>query len=156
MKKLLSIAVLLAGVAIIFSSCGKYEDGPKISLKSKKARVAAEWVVEKTYFNDTEQTLDGDEQYYIMALEKDGTGKYIVEAHTDSEGNAVAGGEAEIEWEFDEDNLKIRTRMKFGDAWSDWGDYTEITRLKENELWTKDTEEFGGVTSVYEVHYVKK
>jgi hypothetical protein len=50
MKKNYFLLALLA-IAITFGSCGKYEDGPNISLRTKKARVAGNWKVVKVTIN---------------------------------------------------------------------------------------------------------
>ncbi len=54
MKKIVFIAMVL----IITASCGKYEEGPGFSLKSKTNRLAREWVVEKVIENDIDITID--------------------------------------------------------------------------------------------------
>ena len=59
MKKIVKISIiaLLVGcTAFTFSGCGKYEDGPSISLLTKKARVAGTWGVEKYMVNGVDQT----------------------------------------------------------------------------------------------------
>nr|MBC8147482.1 hypothetical protein [Bacteroidota bacterium] len=45
-KKLIHAAIVI--ILLIFNSCGKYEDGPIFSLKSKTARLVGEWNVVKT------------------------------------------------------------------------------------------------------------
>ncbi|MCC7298258.1 MAG: hypothetical protein IT244_07995, partial [Bacteroidia bacterium] len=50
--KLTSLAI--AG-ALTFAAC-KYEEGPKISLRAKRDRVANEWRVEKYTYNDSDRT----------------------------------------------------------------------------------------------------
>ena len=51
--KTLKLTTLLLALALIFGSTScKYEDGPGISLRSKTARVAGEWEVNKTIETD--------------------------------------------------------------------------------------------------------
>jgi len=50
--KLTSLA--LAGM-LTFAGC-KYEEGPKISLRAKRDRVANEWRIEKYTYNDSDFT----------------------------------------------------------------------------------------------------
>lgn len=52
MKKIVFIAM----IAIFAASCGKYEEGPSISLKSKTKRLAREWTVEKVIENGVDIT----------------------------------------------------------------------------------------------------
>lgn len=66
------VVATLAGIAAIgLNSCGKYEDGPKFSLLTKKARLAGEWDVKSI----GSETLDQD---WALSLDfdKDGTVKY--------------------------------------------------------------------------------
>jgi hypothetical protein len=70
MKKktmLLSIA-LLGGVILMLSSCGKYEDGPGLSLRSKVGRVAGDWEVTEFWYNN-ENALDGSYSDYITCID---------------------------------------------------------------------------------------
>ncbi len=56
MKKL---SILFAAFAVVFlASCGKYEDGPGLSLRSKKARLTGTWVVESAIQGSTDITGD--------------------------------------------------------------------------------------------------
>jgi len=54
MRKLvfISIAVLLV------SACGKYEEGPKLSLKSKEKRLCREWKIDKLIENEIDITAE--------------------------------------------------------------------------------------------------
>ncbi len=64
MKKIvfLSIIVLLA------VSCGKYEDGPSISLKSKTKRLSREWKVEKVVENGIDITENHNQMSPVHTL----------------------------------------------------------------------------------------
>ena len=72
---------MLAIAAVVFTGCGKYEDGPDFSLRSKNARLQGEWEMTKAdgpYFNYNGSVYtnpDGFSQPYTysMTLEKDGT-----------------------------------------------------------------------------------
>jgi hypothetical protein len=69
MKKQLAIFTFFA-VALVFTGC-KYEEGPSLSLRSKKARLAGEYTVQKA-------TRDGEEidisffQGFTYIFDKDG------------------------------------------------------------------------------------
>ena len=73
MKKLL---LALVGVAFMLGSCGKYEEGPGFSLRSKKGRVEGEWKIEKEIYNGQDQTLTPDDKDDVWKFEKDGTFEY--------------------------------------------------------------------------------
>ena len=48
---------------IFGASCGKYEEGPGISLRSKKARLANTWTITKTVTKDGDEDVwDADEK----------------------------------------------------------------------------------------------
>jgi hypothetical protein len=53
MKKL--IIILLIAIAVL-PACTKYKDGPKISLLSKKARIAGNWSIETVTVNGVDYT----------------------------------------------------------------------------------------------------
>lgn len=58
MKKIVFIAI----VVLLAVSCGKYEEGPELSLKSKTKRLSREWVIDKVLENEIDVTLD----YHLM------------------------------------------------------------------------------------------
>lgn len=57
MRKVLFYTLALT----VLLSCSKYEEGPKISLRSKKARLNGTWVLEKKTINGIENSFDNDE-----------------------------------------------------------------------------------------------
>lgn len=143
MKKLAYLTFSLGVFALLFAACGKYEDGPTFSLASKKARVANEWVIEKNIADGVEQELTGYEQYYSYIFEKDGTGKFKVEAHTQTYNGVdvdVAASETAIEWRFDDKKEKIQMRMADSNGqFEDWDDeWSTILRLTSSEFWLQD------------------
>ena len=117
-------------------TCKKYEEGPRLSMRSKKARVANEWQYEKvTSPNGADMTA-----YFInhsIEFKKDGS--YI-----GTEGTSSWTGT----WQFasDKEDL-VLTESGSGDAHT-----YRIIRLKNKALW------FTMVTSngVYEYHLSPK
>lgn len=138
MKKFIVAALIaLAGISVTFSSCNKYEEGPKFSLLTKKARLCGEWVVDQYYVNDVDQTsnyvsLVGTN--FEWNIKKDGT-------YTQS-GNFADNGT----WELGED--KDDVRFKSSQANSQEVSY-RILRLKSKELWLKYTNSNGTVEKLY-------
>jgi len=61
MKKLVFVALC----AFVLASCGKYEEGPSLSLKSKAKRLCREWKIEKVF----EEGVDITTQYRTMVNE---------------------------------------------------------------------------------------
>lgn len=56
MKHLAQLSLFI--LFISFASCKKYEDGPAISLLSKKARIANIWKVDTYYLNGKDKTTE--------------------------------------------------------------------------------------------------
>ena len=116
--------LLLAILGLCLAACGKYEEGPGFSLRSKKARVANLWKVDYAYkFKD----------------QKDVTTNYVGETWEftkDGEFFERENGELDDSgtWEFINDKEEIIISFP-----ADTERYT-ILRLKENEMWLKDTD----------------
>ena len=140
MKKL---SILFAAFAVLFLvSCGKYEDGPGFSLRSKAGRVAGSWTYDKVFINDvdvTSTTFSADENY-TMEFTKDGgytySSSYLGQTYSD------AG-----KWEFTNSNESIKITDSYGDV-----ETYKILRLTNTEMWWSET--YG--TDTYEVHLKAK
>ena len=128
----ISLAALIAATAII-SSCGKYEEGPKISLASKKGRVVNNWKLSEYLINGSSQNLGGVS--YLMDVKKDGS--YTV---------TTSFGNGDGKWAFSSDKTQLITTP----TGSNTATTATILRLKSNEMWTKEVD--NGTT--YESHYV--
>lgn len=119
-KKKLVYASLAGVAALSVTSCGKYEDGPKFSLLSKKSRVAGEWDVKSV----GSQVL-GSEYGLTMSFDKDGSMKWTYTYGTYSE--SYVGS-----WDFSSDKENLVITMD-GDI-----DTLEIKRLTNKEMWLDD------------------
>ena len=144
--------VALLSVMLVFGACKKYEDGPALSLLTKKARITGTWKMVEM----TEDGIDisGDESlmfdHATYTFNKDGTGSLDIEAYTmTGTGYSidVPAMSIDVEWEFSDDKDAVKTRMKgidyeTGEA-GDWDDWTEsdILRLTNKEFWTSDTDD---------------
>lgn len=115
MRKEAKSLIIMVLFSMVFVSCGKYEEGPAISLKSKKARVANTWIVEyaKDIPDDVEITSDynGDR----FTFEKDG--------------NYLENGTKEGTWEFNSGKEFIIITEPDGST-----DEYKIIRLKEKDM----------------------
>lgn len=117
MKVFLKILVILFifQSALTFISCGKYEDGPGFSLRTKKARLTGEWEVVEI---DGDNVKDGD----VLEFFRDGTFEFD-----------YGSGDAEGEWEWEDGKSVIE--LDYDDA----GKYEfEILRLTNKELWVEN------------------
>ncbi len=71
MKKLLAIIMVLA-LSAGLNSCKKYDDGPLISFRSKKARVINDWVIDKVMSKGVDVTSNYPEDY-MLSIKEDGS-----------------------------------------------------------------------------------
>jgi hypothetical protein len=140
MKKL---SILFAAFAVMFLvSCGKYEDGPGFSLRSKAGRVAGSWTYDKVFINDVDVTsllFDADATY-TLDFTKDGgyksTESYAGQTYSD-----------DGKWEFtnSDENIKITDSDGYVEEY-------KILRLTNTEMWWSETDG----TDTYEIHLKAK
>lgn len=144
MKKSLSI---LIGILLFLSpSCKKYEEGPSLSLRSKKARLENKWMYEKILVNKIEKPLDSDDQKFRLSFEKEGL---AVKEIANASGPASFVGD----WYWQDDKEKLKTIFDytyFGNPVHEVTEY-EILRLKNKELWLK---EIKGGGDTLEYHFI--
>jgi hypothetical protein len=116
MKKLFAILLILSALV----GCKKYNEGPSISLRTKKARVANTWTVESYTMNGTDYTSALQGIQYTQTFEKDGNYSFI---------STSGSGEAQWEFQNDKDELKLFTDSAQSTT------TLIILRLKEKEFW---------------------
>lgn len=126
-KQICTIAVI-AAVSSSFISCSKYEEGPKISLRSKEARVENTWKVEKYYKNSEDKTTDffADKINYTETFTEDNKWSLSYTDASDSELETDSGT-----WDFDDED---KTKIDRNAGGSTWEELT-ILRLKNKEFW---------------------
>lgn len=130
-----NITVLAVFLLFCTISCKKYEEGPLISLRSKKSRIANKWKVANLFKNGVDSTkyyaaegtwieLGKDGDAVIMLIQSNG----IVSDTTNSEGR----------WELHEKNTVIALILT--DLLTNEVDtnFWWITRLKEKEFWFEE------------------
>jgi uncharacterized lipoprotein NlpE involved in copper resistance len=144
MKKL---SILFAAFAVVMlASCGKYEDGPGFSLRSKTARLAGTWTVTEAFQGTVDITTSLTNGGTIEAtFEKDGSYTYTY--------NFVilgfpTNGSVSGTWAFSSDKSALEVTDGSGQM-----DSSKILRLTNNELWLEQVDSNGGT---YEVHYSAK
>lgn len=121
--KMLSVAALT--VAFVLGSCGKYEEGPALSLRTKKARITGEWKAEKYVDNDGTETAAPEGDNTTTEVLKDGTFK----VNSDF-------GTFEGTWEFSDDKENFETTFSAGGVSQTTS--VKIIRLTNSEFWTED------------------
>jgi hypothetical protein len=123
MKILLNITLMCIVCAIIgLSGCKKYEDGPGLSLSSKKSRIAATWEYRKVIYNAIDETalFIGD----TWEIKKDGNFNDLWDGNNDPG-----------KWDFALDKEAIDFRYDDGTIMR----YT-IKRLTAKDLWIENVD----------------
>ena len=148
--KTLRTLLLVSFAALMFANtgCKKYEEGPVISFRSKKARVVNDWKVDEIYKNGTKQDLDNTT--YEITFNDDNTGEEEITYQT-ALGNITS--KYKFNWEFNEDKTKI-ILSDVDDNGNETGETSEITILKlfEKEFWY----EYKDDDDTYEYHLLPK
>lgn len=136
MKKIFASALLLVlAFTVVIPACKKYEEGPGISLRSKKERVANEWKYERVLAGDgAEQSPDYEGM--LLTIKNDFTFSGYDHQESINEGT----------WKFGEKkkNIILQNNSGVEDQWL-------ILRLTENEFWVLDSKEDG---STSEYHFI--
>lgn len=135
MKKLRLVPVFIAilFIALILDSC-KYEEGPSISFRSRKERVANTWAMDKYTVNSYDSTL-GFNLLYPQArwtFNKNGGFMYTFNI---ADSAIIANGEWEFTSNDDAINLSYATLADTIKKQT-----VTILRLKEKEFWFKRTD----------------
>jgi hypothetical protein len=140
MKKLMILALPI----LMLASCGKYEDGPAISLRTKDQRLCNEWQVSSAMQNGVDKTSDFNAAFagYLLDIRKDET--YTLSYSPFSLGQVNDAGR----WEWMSDKMEVR----FTNGDNESTQY-HILRLKEKELWVRFNDDNG---DEWEVHLVPK
>ena len=130
-----SLASIVSAVIIFnFTSC-KYEDGPKISLKSKTSRLVGEWEVKK---------LDGNKlgkgEGIEFEFEKEGDCHFTYSYSYDSYTYAYT---LHGDWEWDNSKESITIDL------DDFDPTFDVKRLTNSELWWDYT--YDGTTQEWEL-----
>ena len=128
MKNLISIFTI-AMIMGTLGSCSKYEEGPSLSLRSKKARVANTWKIDKAYRNGNDVTNDYDQ--YSLYMNKDGDARLVAIYKS---GNFTFEAETDGTWKLESDKEDLNLDFENNDADRKY----QILRLKEKELWLRE------------------
>lgn len=125
MKKISFIIIISA---IVFTSCGKYEEGPGISLRSKKSRIENTWDPVKVIINSVDVT-EPNTTNYQYSFDKEGGFKLIYETVT-----------WEGTWKFDDkkEQLLLEWEVQWLSTFITKNDTFDILMLKNDELWLKN------------------
>ena len=149
----LRFAVIIAASTII-ASCGKYPDGPNLSLTSKTERVAGTWKIDQYYENGVDYTSEYRKRVVneSFVLEKDG--KYTISATGPTSGCPINPhpGQTDTDsgtWEFidKKEQFTMQTNLP------NWPKKTyQILKLKKKEMWVKQVSTNG---TTIELHFIQ-
>ena len=127
MKNVLRLPLLFALIALAVSSCKKFEEGPKLSLKKDAKRLAGRWV--PSQFVDSNGTVDNDvadeEQ---MTFTEDGG----VTLHTNGLGDLTGT------WTFNDDHTELTTSYTILGITST--NTMTVIKLKNKELGLRESD----------------
>jgi len=155
MKKVTSIALMIVfALSLSFIGCKKYQEGPGISLSSKKGRIAAVWTVSETYTDGVLDTCSSDcaASRAASTMEYTKDGKYTSTSVWVISGVALPAVVTTGTWELSADKMII---MINPDADSpDEGYYLSeyILKLKGKEMWVGTPTEKGTDPKDYTVY----
>lgn len=130
-RRFLSIVATFFLASAIFMSCSKYEDGPLLSLKTKKARLVNKWKIEKYYVNNVDYTSSlYDGTYMEFSDNGDFHFTLITEGSLTIEDTTVIDGT----WEFSKkkDDVDVTMNYTYYDFWSD--EYIQTTQIQNWEI----------------------
>ena len=127
MKKYLLLSLTL--IALCIASCNKYEEGPKFSLASKKARIAGRWTPTQLLQDGVDVTANINRAYAQVRMDKKGGASLL-----NFSGNAIQNGT----WEFESDKENLALTFTGMDGVT-YKEVFKILKLKKNELWLEYT-----------------
>ncbi len=118
---LVSLAVLLS-----FQGC-KYEEGPMLSLSSKKNRAVNKWVIDKVYEKGVDNTEEYKRFFVNYSIELKSDKNYVLKYRPFN----FSDYEEKGTWDFSGDKKQIIFKPTDQSSGSIWN----ILRLKSNEAW---------------------
>ncbi|MGM0478543.1 MAG: hypothetical protein ACQERC_04905 [Bacteroidota bacterium] len=131
--KLKQLIPLVLFAALIVAACKKYEDGPAISLRSKKKRVEGIWKIDKKFDAQEEQLQLTSDDLKVRWEFKDTIYREVFSGTTQISGT----------WEFTES--KERILVNYEDTTGKYTRDYRILRLTNSDLWLK----FEDSTEIY-------
>jgi hypothetical protein len=134
-------SLLFTAFAMLFLvSCGKYEDGPDFTLRSKTARIAGSWTLEKYMVDGVDLTSQVTSADLALSLKYDKDGSYTEVRFLS--GQVVSTKSGTWKFSLNKENLVVTLTSGTVTAY-------KILRLTNSELWLQET--YGG--DVSEIHF---
>jgi hypothetical protein len=114
---------------LVFSACNKYDDGPGVSLRSRKERISNEWRVDKAYNGSDDVSSDFD-QYNITLRKDNSTTLEATYSFLSVDYSYSTNGT----WSFLDNDTKVRVDYENNDADNTY----VILKLEEDRLWVRE------------------
>lgn len=148
MKRSIYITTLFLLSFFLLFSCNKYDDGPPLSVRTKKARVAGDWRIDKYIENGMDRTDNYRAQYSdeTVTFKKDGTFSSSATSTTAWGGSTTTDYGS---WSFVNDEQQL-SKKSFSSG--EPADTMQILRLTNKDLWVKTV---SGLPLI-EIHYRAK
>jgi hypothetical protein len=117
-NQLYIIAIIILMIASTFTSCKKYEEGPLLSLQTKKARVINKWKIDKAISLDNGSDITSDYSDEIWEF---------TDSNDYTENNILKGT-----WQLSDNKTVLSITKINGDV-----KLYNILKLEENEMWLR-------------------
>jgi hypothetical protein len=125
-RNVLLMFSVIVSLMFILPSCGKYEEGPGISLRTKKQRLVGKWIADKYVTDEGSANADDPTTYEFTS-----SNSFVVEGDL---------GTTNGTWEFSDDKLSVIATYSLpivGEFTTTW----KILRLTNTELWVLDEDD---------------
>lgn len=117
-------------VVFALGSC-KYEEGPKLSLRSKSSRAVNIWILDKALENGTDKTNDYKNAFVNYQAELKEDKSYVIQYRPFNTTDYTEKGT----WKFSSDKTSIEFTPENKSDGNPW----KILRLKSDETWVVQT-----------------
>lgn len=141
----MKIKSLIIGTLLILGiSCGKYEHGPSLSLRTKKERLDGDWYTQKIIWDDGKEETFDDDGLETMFISKTGVGEFYVD-----NGSGIIETTM-FRWEFRDKKSKFKLTVE-NDGKVTVTEY-KILRLTNKEFWVNQND----AVRKAEIHFQSK
>ena len=136
--------LISAVVAGSFFSCKKYDEGPALSLASKKSRLVNTWTVSEMFYDGT--AVEPDSLWGVETFEYRKDGRCVYTRHSSGAPLVTSGT-----WVFINrfEDLSVTITDTVQGIVSSKTSVTHILRLKKNELWLRFVNSEGRATDTH-------
>ena len=147
MNRLFALFCIITSV-LLLTECKKYPEGPSISFRSKKERIANTWKLSKYYENSVDLTSNFNTVYTKFSFVTTKNGDYTITRELYSLVNTTESGTWTLSSNKKTFNL-FPTSITIGAVpnASSW----QILKLYENEMWLRNIDSSG---KIIEYHLV--